>query len=131
MKTPKELVEAFIKDHFAWNASAHALAEQEADNSGDAMDEANRMYTESIIKVYCRDGFSGEAISFGSDALHEPGKEIIISEEISENQATIKTQHTSDWGFVSDFKYLLIRIEGEWLLESVDYIDAEGAYPSL
>jgi hypothetical protein len=131
MSTPKQLVEAFINDYFAWNGRAYALEELETDDSGDAMDEAERTYAESIIKVYCRPGFSGEPISYGSDACHEPGKEIIVSEEIMESRTIIKTKHTGDFDFVSDYEYLFTRTDGRWFLESVNYIDADGAYPSL
>jgi hypothetical protein len=95
------------------------------------MDEAERTYAESIIKVYCRSGFSGEPISYGSAASHEPGKEIIASEEITENQAIVKTKHTGDFDFVSDYEYLFTRTDGRWFLESVNYIDSDGAYPGL
>ncbi len=131
MGTPRQQVEAFINDFFDWNGRAHALAEQEADHSGDAMDEAERTYAESIIKVYCRPGFSGEPIAFGSTACHEPGKEIIFSEEITGDHAVIQTKHTGDFDFVSDYEYLFTRADGKWFLEAINYVDADGKYPSL
>ena len=131
MTTPKQLVEEFIEDYFAWNSKAQALSDQEKEYTGEAMDEAERLYGELIIKRYCRPDFKGQPISYGTESSHEPGNEIIVSDETTETRALIKTKHTDSYNFASDYEYSFIKLDGRWFLESVDYVDTDGSYPGL
>ncbi len=131
MTTPKQLVEAFIEDFFAWNSKVYAMSEQEKDNSGNAMQEASRLYGDLILKRYCRPNFKGQPIAFGSTSCHEPGKEIIVADQTTETTALVKTRHTGSYDFVSDYEYSFIKTDGQWFLESVDYVDEDGKYPGL
>ena len=131
MAEPKALVESFIADYFAWNSKAQQLSDEEIGNTGEAMDEAERLYEQSIIGVYCRPGFRGEPIAFGTESSHEPGKDAIVSEETTDTRSVIKTQHTGHFGFVSDYEFVFIKTDGKWYLDAVDYVDGVEKYPSL
>ncbi len=131
MAEPKELVASFIADYFAWNSRAQQLCDEEIGNTGEAMDEAERLYEETIIAVYCRPGFRGEPIAFGTESSHQPGKDVIISEETTDTRSVVNTQHTGDFDFVSDYQFVFTKTDGKWYLEAVDYVDGDEKYPSL
>ncbi len=65
------------------------------------MAEADSLYGELIIKRYCRPDFEGQPISYGTESSHEPGNEIIVSDEATETRALIKTKHTGSYNFVN------------------------------
>jgi hypothetical protein len=94
------------------------------------MDLAQKKYVE-LLQKYCLPGFEGMAISFGSDSAHEPEKEVIVSEEITDSKAIIRTKRSGKTSFVSEYEYRLIKKSSRWYLEAVDYVDSDGKYPSL
>ena len=58
-------------------------------------------------------------------------KEVVVTEETTEDKAIIKTKHTGLYNIISDYEYRFIKKETRWYLEAVDYVDSEGKYPSL
>ncbi len=130
MNSPANLVLSFISDYFSWNKYAWALWANRKDNSQQVVDLAEKKYAE-LLEKYCLPGFKGMAISFGSDASHEPEKEIIVSEKINNSKAIFRTKKTGRFSFISEFEYRLVKKSSKWYLEAVDYVDIDGKHPSL
>ena len=129
--TPIRLVQSFIADYRVWNDQAHKLSSAEVTYTGEAMQKAEHLYKKNIISKYCKEGFSGQPIAFGSESSHHPKDEIIVFKDINEHNATIQTKHTDINGFVSDYEYRLSKENGRWYLDAVDYFDEDGKYPGL
>lgn len=131
MDAPRYLVQSFIADYQQWNDQAYRLSESEIEYTGEAMKMAEDLYWKNIISKYCRPGFKGQPIAFGSESSHDSEREVIITEEIEGSISIITTKHTSSTGFVADYEYRLTKNNGRWYLEAVDYVDADGKYPGL
>lgn len=131
MKTPQQIVLAFIEDYFNWNALATRLCDKEEHaDDGDPLDKAEQKYQE-LIGRYCLPGFEAEPIAFGTESSHDPALEVIVEAHIHQDTAIIKSKHTNASGFISDYEYRLTRQGDRWYLDAVNYIDDEGSYPSL
>ena len=128
--SPTDLVYSFIADYFNWNTYAFKLSRNLKDHSRQAVDLAEKEYAK-LLQKYCLPEFKGMAISFGSDSAHEPGKEVIVSEEITDSKAIIRTIYSGRFSVVSEYEYRLVKKSSKWYLEAVDYIDSDGKYPSL
>lgn len=131
MESPRSLVESFISDYQRWNDKAYSLSEAEVEYTGKAMEMAKDLYHKNIISKYCKPNFKGQPIAFGSDSSHDLEQEVILTEEIDGDAAIIKTQHANSNNFVADYEYRLIKENGRWFLEAVDYVDSDGKYPGL
>ena len=131
LDSPRSLVESFLSDYQSWNDKAHSLKKAEVEYTGEAMKMAKELYHKNIISKYCKAEFKGEPIAFGSESSHAPELEVILTEEIIGDKATITTKHTNSNNFVADYEYRLIKENGRWFLEAVDYVDQDGKYPGL
>lgn len=129
--SPKSLVQSYINDYQQWNDEAYRLSEAEVVRTVKAMEKAEMLYQNNILSKYCQKGFKGESVAFGSESSHDPEHEVILTEKIEFNKATITTKHTDSSGFVADYEYRLQKNNGRWFLEAVDYVDPDGKYPSL
>ncbi len=131
MDSPRSLVYSYLNDYQQWNNKAYSLSEAEVENTGEAMKMAKDLYHENIISKYCQPNFKGEPIAFGSESSHDPENELILTEKIDGNNATITTKHTDRNGFVADYEYRLTKDNARWFLDAVDYVDLDGKYPCL
>jgi hypothetical protein len=127
MDSPQAVVHAFITDYLEWNRAAFQL---ELDDPDGGLEQAERLY-QVLLNKYCEPGFIAEPIAFGSDSSHDSMCEKIVLEKISGLDAVIKTSQQDEHGFVTEYEYRLIFKQARWFLLAVDYIDAEGTYPSL
>jgi hypothetical protein len=131
MDSPQAVVHEFIHDYFRWNLAALQL---ELDDPDGGLARAEKLY-QILLDKFCEPGFVGEPIAFGSDSSHDPSREKIVLEEISGDHAVIKhaaikTTQQDEHGFVIDYEYRLM-LRQRWFLLAVDYVDADGSYPSL
>ena len=131
MDSPRALVQSYLSDYQKWNDKAHSLSEAEVEYTGEAMKMAKDLYQKNIIYKYCKADFVGQPIAFGSESSHDSEREVILTEKIDGNRAIITTKHTDSNGFVADYEYRLIKNNGRWFLEAVDYVDTDGKYPGL
>lgn len=132
MKDPESIVLAFIQDYKSWNDRAHEEAES-LEHSEQAMDRAEAEY-EKLLSKYCRPGFSGEPIAFGSQSSHDISREKVVSVIIDGKNAIVKTKHTDKRGSLEmedDYEYHLSLDGARWYLEQVYYVDADGKYEGL
>jgi hypothetical protein len=127
MDSPQAVVTAFISDYLEWNRAALQL---ELDDPEHDIEEAEKLY-QVLLDKFCEPGFVGEPISFGSDSSHDPKHEKIVLEEVSGVDAVIRTSQQDEHGFVSEYEYRLRFKHNRWFLLAVDYLDADGSYPSL
>lgn len=129
---PESLVRSFQADYLAWNDAAFSRE----DKSGrQVMDWAKQAYGE-LLRKYCRPGFSGQPIAFGSTSAHHPEHERIVSiKAIGTAGARVRTQIDDSVvpgsSFLVDYEYVLGFSDGRWFLHAVDYLDADGRYPGL
>jgi hypothetical protein len=130
MNSPTSLVLSFISDYYNWNKFAFGLSRGGKDNSRQVIELAEKKYDE-LLRKYCLPGFKGVAISFGSESIHEPEQEVVVSEEVIDSEAIIRTIHSGRFSFVSKYEYRLVKKSSRWYLEAVDYVDSDGKYPSL
>ena len=129
MKDPETIVKAFITDYCQWNDRAYERSKSSG-VSEEILDEAESEYAE-LLRRYCRPGFSGQTIAFGSHSSHSPRTETIREIILEGEHATVKTVAVDSLGFEANYEYSLAFADGRWFLEAVDYIDEEGRYPGL
>lgn len=123
---PATLVQAFIADYAAWNDEAFRRSERDEDAAW-----AQDAYAE-LLSRYCSPDLVPQAISFGSDSLHDPAHEAIVSVTVEAATAVVRTRHTEpSFGFASDYAYRCRWDGTRWYLERLLYLDADGAYDSL
>ncbi|NER17937.1 NTF2 fold immunity protein [Spongiivirga citrea] len=130
LDSPKEIVVEFIKDYYEWNQAAIKM-NKENQNTEKIISKAKKDYSRNILLKYCFKGFKGQPISFGDDSAHNPKKEIIISEDISKNEATVLTRITKMHDFIIEYEYRLVKKKKKWYLVAVDYIDGKKKWPGL
>lgn len=130
MDDPAALVRAFMADYLAWND--RAFGDDENGFSVESMERADADYR-TLLERYCRPGFRGEPISYGSHSAHDPAREVIVSVDTHGDTAVVTTRHTATHPstFISDHEYRLAREGGRWYLEEIFYVDGEERYPSL
>jgi hypothetical protein len=127
MNDPKFVVEAFIADYLAWNDKAYVESKTSDENRAEAD-------YQKLLARYCRPGFTGEPISFGSDSSHGPLNETVVSVTTEGDSSIVKTRHIQDidsFQFLSDYEYHLSREGDRWYLDRVFYVDAQGKYDCL
>lgn len=132
MKDPESIVLAFIQDYKSWNDRAYEESER-LEHSEQAMIRAEAEYRKLLSK-YCRPGFAGEPIAFGSESSHDISREKVDSVIIDGKNAIVKTRHTKKRGPVEmedDYEYHLSLDGARWYLEQVYYVDADGKYEGL
>ena len=127
MQDPESIVESFIGDYYRWNDRSRTRC---ASMSPEMLAAAEREY-ELLLSQYCKPGFRGQAIAFGSPSAHDPDREEIRQTRISGDGAIVTTTKTDEDGFQADYEFILTLSDGRWFLEAVDYIDDEGRYPGL
>ncbi len=127
---PQELVLQFIEDYFEWNSQAVELGGRHFKLSPDDHVRIEQDYRKLLDK-YCRPGFQGEPIAFGTESSHNPDKEVIVSQAIDDSEAAITTRHTDQFGFETEHEFRFEREGSRWFLVAVDYIDGGEKYPGL
>lgn len=128
--TPEGMVRAYMADYRAWNDAAVRASETLGNERG--MRSALAGYDRLLAK-YCRRGFRGEPIAYGSEA-HDPANERVLSVQIQGERATVKTRQSYmlvNLLMEDDYEYELSREHGRWYLDQVYYVDSEGRYPGL
>ncbi len=129
MKSPESVVRAFMADFLAWNDRANREAERAPEDQD--MDRAQAEY-EALLRRYCRPGFTGEPIAFGSVSWHDPATESIVSVTTRGDTSIVRTLHTREPNRVAhEYEYHLLFQDGRWYLEQVYYLSDDGKHPSL
>lgn len=123
MTTPEQLVNNFIIAYKQWNDNA-------IKSSDDDMDMAEKEYAD-LINRFCSASVVPQGIAFGSDSSHSPDEETIIEVSGDKTKTIVKTKHIDDSNFISDYEYILENNDGNWLIRSLLYIDADGSYECL
>lgn len=129
-RSPESLVIEFIHDYHQWNAEALKLESNLPPTEG--MNQAEIAYSK-LLQKFCRPGFKGKAIAFGSESSHSPDLEEIVSKSVSEATAIVQTRAKSPSvaGFIADYEYHLAHISGRWYLTEIYYVDSDGKYEGL
>ena len=133
VKTPEHCVRQFIGAHSSWETRANARVNQLQPGTLEyqsAVAEAEAEYVELISKL-CATSVIRQNISFGDDLMHSASRESVESIVESAGDAVVRTRHVGLHGFTSEYEYRLVRLEGEWRIASLLYVDAEGAYECL
>ena len=139
MDDPQSVVRAFIADYFRWNREAMQRDEhlprrgRAAEVARERSSELARQGYAALLGKYCRSGFEGESIAYGTDSLHDPASEV-VSGTPRGDLCLARTRMTSlvvNVEMVTDFEYQLTRSEGWWYLESVKCVFEDGKYESL
>jgi hypothetical protein len=126
---PEAVVRAFMADYLAWNDRAHREAERAPEDQD--MDRAEAEY-DALLRRYCRPGFTGQLIAFGSESAHDPAKEAIVSAATRGDTSVVRTRQAREpGGFASEFEYHLLFQDGRWYLEQVYYVGDDGKHPTL
>jgi hypothetical protein len=126
---PQSIVRRFIADYQQWNDRSHSRCEH--DDSAAALEAAEDDWAQ-LLSRYCRSGFSGEPIAFGSDSNHHPERERVIGVQNVGHRSVVTTVNTDANGFEAKYEYSLVCEAGNWYLEAIDYIDLDGSrIPSL
>ncbi len=143
MDDPRTLVEAFIADYFRWNQEAYQRYESphRLRLRGQARDKAHRQAMEAareeyaaLLARYCRPGFEGQSISFGSSSMHDPGREVVVSVKPRGDRCVVRTRSTevvAGTELVNDYEYRLTRSEDRWYLESLKTVHEDGKFECL
>ncbi|MCE2995334.1 MAG: hypothetical protein ACK5RG_20510 [Cyclobacteriaceae bacterium] len=128
-RSPSDITKSFIADYKIWNDQAHSLYEREKEKADKAVEDT---YQQLIIK-YCQTGKKHQPLAFGSESIHHPEHEKIISEKIKGNKAIVKTEYKkSEPVKITDhYEYHFIKINKQWYLEEVYYVDEDGKYKGL
>jgi hypothetical protein len=132
---PVAVVLAFIADHHRWNGAAHRRSlGLRGDAAHIAASEVGKGEYAALLARYCRPGFAGEPISYGTPPLHDPACEAVVSARPRGDRCLVRTRSAFDLAgveMVQDFEYRLSRAGGRWYLESVRcMVDGRG-YESL
>lgn len=125
MDTPESVVLAFMADYTDWNRRAYERADADP---GGAIAQAE--YRE-LLRKYCRPGFSGKLIAFGSESSHDPAREAILSMATRGETAIVRTRLTKRYNLTSEYEYHLTFEDGRWYLDEIYFVDEEGKWESL
>lgn len=131
---PAALVLAFIADYDRWNAAANARLDKagEPDAAINRATKAAERDDRALLAKYCRPGFTGEPVAFGTPSLHPAGSETVVSCAPRGGRCLVRTRTAEDeFGVVVDFEYRLSRADERWYLERVTVVDGTGPYESL
>ncbi len=124
----RAVVTGFITALYNWEVASQSRYEQ--DDSEETLVQAEQAYA-TLIQKWCVPNLSTQPISFGSDPSHHPEKEQLVSSAIHDNECRVATQHEGSYGFTTDYEYRLLKIDNQWKIASLDYVDEEGKYPML
>lgn len=128
-RSPESLVHAFMADYLAWNDRAHRETERAPEDQD--LERAEAEY-EALLRRYCRPGFAGQLIAFGSESMHDPAREQIVGVTTRGDTTVVTTRHTNPTGgFAAEFEYYLLSQDGRWYLEQVYYVSDDGKHPTL
>lgn len=136
MDEPSEIVRGFIADYGRWNADAKARYDQ-ASHSDEAQLEAiaiARSEYGALLAKYCRPGFRGQPVAFGTPSAHDAASEQIQSTNTRGRRCLIKTRQAleADPGIGTEYEYRLTCDDGDrWYLESVKAVIRGRRYESL
>ncbi len=130
-RTPSEITKSYMSDYKTWNDLAQSQYEEEGEKEK-AKREIEEAYQQLITK-YCQAGKKHQPLAFGSESIHHPEHEKIISEKIKGNKAIVKTEYKkSEPVKITDhYEYHFIKIGSQWFLEEVYYVDEDGKYEGL
>lgn len=133
MTDPVALVRAFIADHYRWNGEAQDRQSRagRSDAAQQAAMEWARSHYAKLLGKYCRPGFAGQPIAFGTPPLHDPEREEVVSGRPLGDRCLVRTRLTDEDGDTDKFEYRLVREGGRWFLVSVKYVDEDGRWESL
>jgi hypothetical protein len=129
---PAETVKAFIAAYHAWQDAAFARS-QTADAYGRAaatkitIDEHDKQ----LVARFYAPTVEPQSPAYGTDSMHDLARESIESVSVDGAKAIVITKHIGLSGFVSQYEYHLVIIDGEWKLTSLLYVDSEGKYECL
>ncbi len=128
-RSPSEITKSFIADYKIWNDQAHFLYEKEKEKSDKTVEDTYQQ----LITKYCQEGKKHQPLAFGSESIHHPEHEQIINEKIKGNKAIVKTEYKkSEPVKITDhYEYHFIKINNQWYLEEVYYVDEDGKYEGL
>lgn len=128
-RTPSEITQSFISDYKTWNDLAQSQYEKEKEKADIEIEEAYQ----KIITKYCQAGKKHQPLAFGSESIHHPEHEQIINEKIKGNKAIVKTEckKSGPVKFTDHYEYHFIKINNQWYLEEVYYVDEDGKYEGL
>jgi hypothetical protein len=127
--TPTEITKLFIIDYKIWNDKAHTHYEKEKGKADSEIEEAYQ----KLIAKYCQASKKHQPLAFGSESAHHPEQEQIIGEKIKGNKAIVKTEFkkSKPIKIAHHYEYHFIKINNQWFLEEVYYVDEEGKYEGL
>lgn len=129
--SPEKLLLEFMRDYKVWNDQSHQRSERE--EFSESLMKSIEASWKKLTDKYCRDGFQGEPIAFGSESLHDTSRETIISVKINANVAIAKTESKNSHiaNYSDNYEYALSYDGRRWFLEQIYYVDDEGKYPAL
>lgn len=133
MNKPETTVESFIYDHAEWNRRSNDRCKALRPGSAEeqlAMEAAKFEYN-AIIQRLGSKTVVPQPISFGDNPMHEPKRESIVSVDIDQVTATVRTRHIGMFDLVSNYEYRLIKESNEWRIASLQYVDEDGSYECL
>jgi len=125
--SPAALVRAFQADYLHWNNQLLAIKENQTSDS--VMSAAVKTYSEMLTK-YTLPDFVGEPVAFGSESLHDPAKEKILTVKTHGGTAVVTTEFPGEY-YTPTYEYHLVYQQHRWYLTAVDLVDEDGKFPSL
>jgi len=129
--SPDAFVRAYIADYETWNRWAYETTAKAM--TKESMAAAELAYV-ALLGKYCPPGRKHQPISFGSDSLHDHGRETVLEVHGDADSRVVKTRHTKVVGKTTindEFEYHLKKIGGRWFLTSNLYVSAEGKLECL
>ncbi|MEZ5950997.1 MAG: hypothetical protein R3C12_17650 [Planctomycetaceae bacterium] len=130
---PAQAVRAFIAAYYAWNTAA--IGRSKSSRAGSAAYEAAMKLTtveyDSLVSRFCASSVERQGLAFGDDPMHDPEKETVESESVSDLKAIVQTRKVGLYDFVSDYEYHLVQEGGEWRIASLLYVDENRKYECL
>jgi hypothetical protein len=93
--SPSDLVHAFIADYAQWNDESERRF---ADNDSEAAMNAAEAAYAKLIARYCKPGHKYSPISSGTESIHDPARERVLSVELNGDHCLVKTKHTTSSG---------------------------------
>jgi hypothetical protein len=125
--SPEQLVKAFQAEYLHWNMQALELDSKHGNSN--TTQSIERGY-QKLLQRYTQSGFKGEPIAYSSEPSHDPSQENIISSEVTETNAIIRTELPRKY-YTPTYEYHLVKMHERWFLTQIYLVDNDGLYPSL
>lgn len=96
------------------------------------LDLLNARYVD-VLGTWCTPERSPRIGSWSNEARHDPERERTIDSVETADGVAIKTVHASEHGFESHYEYRLVRRDGRWWVDALDWVDPDGGerHPDL